>query len=230
MDNSSFPGGTINVNPGHTGSFAYTATGARTGALVFVPNGDGTTFAAGLYTNIDISTSGLDKKSAFINQKIPKNRKSTITVPYNLPVIDMKKFTARNISMLLIFFVIHISSGEAQAKKGSILFERKGLGCWEKTENINTIQYLCFKSGGNVESTNLNKREREGLGAIGYYMASDTTIEIIGFPGQGWMSRLYGNVCRWKIIENPQSLILDGPEDNCDIRGSWQRNDGPIGK
>jgi hypothetical protein len=73
---------------------------------------------------------------------------------------------------------------------------------------------LCFRPNGELR-TSVNLK-REGFGASGLYVTNDDTLDIVGFPGDGWPTDSYHEKCQFQARKGT-SLTISG----CKFQGTW---------
>lgn len=118
--------------------------------------------------------------------------------------------------------IFSITVNNAYAMKGGGRFFKLGISCWEKKLNIKINQIMCFRSSGNVFG--MNSTVFDGMASLGRYKVHGNGITVIGFIGSDWISRNYGNVCKWSFSDDNQVLNLEMmPDKLCDISGSWHK-------
>ena len=130
-----------------------------------------------------------------------------------------------------VAMIVCACSEEATAQQQKKPLAGDLVGCWSKSDvaahpnrlgskaTIGRV-VLCFDGKGGVTTAVLF--HDEALGTTGMYRADRETVELLGFPGDGWPSSLHHEQCR---------LSFNGAEDrmllaDCGLAGEWKSAPG----
>lgn len=95
-------------------------------------------------------------------------------------------------------------------------------GCWMSTKPGFQLE-MCFGRDNRVRTSSTSLRYREGAYAFGQYRRiGDAELQIVGFPGDGWISSSALVTCSYSIGND--QLTLSG----CDLAGSWSQSCGKV--
>jgi hypothetical protein len=100
-------------------------------------------------------------------------------------------------------------------------------GCWTKDMKPRNLEggespgseTLCFGRSGRLGTSIYSRAHKEAFQSEGQYRGSQTELEILGFPGDGWVGSKPLERCTYSFGSGAEKMNLS----DCSLTGEWRR-------
>ncbi|WP_156463025.1 hypothetical protein [Methylobacterium sp. Leaf93] len=121
--------------------------------------------------------------------------------------------------------LITVLAQPAAAKKTKAAWDLGG--CWTKDMKPRNLdggespgsKTLCFGKNGRLGTSIFSHAHKESFQSEGQYRGSQTEIELLGFPGDGWVGSKPLERCTYSFGTGAETMTLS----DCSLVGEWTR-------